>query len=101
MSCSEGDKSNPNFVGVIERWNKREPLSVPYLGCSSNITLLILVIISPLIDGHANYSFQVVYSFHVKKRKAIVSCLFTCLNFQVENMGRVNYGSYIYDRKVI
>ncbi|XP_078152313.1 beta-galactosidase 17 [Carex rostrata] len=61
VSCSEGDKSNPNFVGVIERWNKRKPLSIPYLGCSSKITLFILV----------------------------------------ENMGRVNYGSYIYDRKGI
>ncbi|KAF3328367.1 Beta-galactosidase 8 [Carex littledalei] len=61
VSCSEGDKSNPNFVGVIERWKKRKPLSIPYLGCSSKITLFILV----------------------------------------ENMGRVNYGSYIYDRKGI
>ncbi|KAJ4806944.1 Beta-galactosidase [Rhynchospora pubera] len=61
VSCSEGDKSNPRFVGVIERWNNKDPLSVPYLGCPSNITLFILV----------------------------------------ENMGRVNYGKYIYDRKGI
>ncbi|KAJ3669603.1 hypothetical protein LUZ60_011553 [Juncus effusus] len=63
ISCKAFGKNmnNQKYVGVIERWANNAPLNIPNLGCSSNITLSILV----------------------------------------ENMGRVNYGPYIYDRKGI
>ncbi|XP_039116175.1 beta-galactosidase 8 isoform X1 [Dioscorea cayenensis subsp. rotundata] len=61
IQCSLNDNERSlRFIGAIERWSNRE-LAVPYIKCSSNVSVLVLV----------------------------------------ENMGRLNYGPYIHDRKGI
>ncbi|KAM0938187.1 putative beta-galactosidase [Dioscorea sansibarensis] len=61
IRCSpDNNVKSLRYIGAIERWSNRE-LAVPYIKCSSNVSLHILV----------------------------------------ENMGRLNYGPYMYDKKGI
>lgn len=92
ISCSsERNAGRPTFVGTIERWSTRR-LNLPKINCVSSISLFILVL-----------NMLLCFSFHCSKNTARFqnTCnLFTFTCSQVENMGGLNYGSYIFDRKV-
>ncbi|MBA0633795.1 hypothetical protein Godav_024441 [Gossypium davidsonii] len=81
ISCSpEVNGGQVSYVGTIERWSN-QAINLPNVKCVSSTSLLILLSESILACGIVKLASTVAY--------------------QVENMGRVNYGPYIFDRKGI
>ncbi|KAA3489249.1 Beta-galactosidase 17-like protein [Gossypium australe] len=94
ISCSpEVNGWQVSYVGTIERWSN-QAINLPNVKCVSSTSLFILVTDCP-------------HAFSISSLKFYAICqlvIFTHLTnapYEVENMGRVNYGPYIFDRKGI
>lgn len=99
IACS-GTARAPTFVGVIERWSNRK-LILPKLSCESRVKLLILVLLSCnqwLYEVKQTIWFETLVDIICV---FVVLVIMLSLHLQVENLGRINYGPYLYDRKVL
>lgn len=92
ISCPTEDNSGrPTYVGTIERWSN-QALSLPNFRCGSNISLFVLVTGCRCLSLN-----RLLFFFFLLFFKTFQLIYFLS---QVENMGRVNYGPYMFDEKV-
>uniref|UniRef100_A0A6N2LI85 beta-galactosidase n=1 Tax=Salix viminalis TaxID=40686 RepID=A0A6N2LI85_SALVM len=80
---SKENSRRPTHVGSIDRLSSKT-LGLPNAKCASNISLFVLVPDYPA--SHEKKLLVVLCKLHVEVK--------------VENQGRVNYGSYIFDKKL-